>query len=107
MSNESGAGNAAAVSPRFPGQGYSSQGQSGAKARPEGVADAQQADIPVPPRDRYDRRGDGEGYAGGVLDAPVKACRPQGRQIRPADKAETRDEALWRSCGAHAPWKNP
>ena len=35
----------------------------------------------------YDRRGDGEGYAGGVLDAPVKACRPQGRQIRPAYKA--------------------
>ena len=54
-----------------------------------------------------DRRGDGEGYAGGVLDAPVKACRPQGRQIRPACKAETRDEAAWRSCGAHAPWKNP
>ena len=107
MSSENYVGIIMAENLRFPGQGSSSQGKSGAKARPEGVADAQQADIPVPPRDRYDRRGDGEGYAGGVLDAPVKACRPQGRQIRPADKAETRDEALWRSCGAHAPWKNP
>ena len=34
---------------RFPGEGSSSQGKSGAKARPKGVADAQQVDIPVPP----------------------------------------------------------
>ena len=66
--------------------------------RPEGVADAQQADIPVPPRDRYDRRGDGEGYAGGVLDAPVKACSrragksacAQGRDARRSRKAKLR-----------------
>ena len=31
-----------------------------------------------------DRRGDGGGQPGGVLDVPVKARRPQGRQIRPA-----------------------
>ena len=61
MSNESSARNTAAVSLRVPGQGQSSQGQSGAKARPQGVVDAQQVDIPVPLIDRYYRWGDGEG----------------------------------------------
>ena len=48
-----------------------------------------------------------KGTQAGFWTPPVKACRPQGRQIRPAHKAETRDEAARRSCGAHAPWKNP
>ena len=34
--------------PRFPGQGSSSLGKSGPKARPKGVVDGQQVDIPVP-----------------------------------------------------------
>ena len=51
------------------------QGQPGAKARPRGAADAQLADIPAPLPRRYDRRGDGEGQPGGVLDVPVKARR--------------------------------
>ena len=37
------------VCPRFPGEGSSSQGKSGPKARPKGVVDGQQVDIPVPP----------------------------------------------------------
>ena len=32
---------------RFPGQRESSQGESGAKARPKGVVDAQQVNIPA------------------------------------------------------------
>lgn len=32
---------------RFPGQGSSSQGESGPKTRPKGVADGHQVDIPV------------------------------------------------------------
>ena len=32
---------------RFPGEGSSSQGKSGPKTRPKGVADGQQVDIPV------------------------------------------------------------
>ena len=32
---------------RFPGEGSSSQGKSGPKARPQGVADGQQVEIPV------------------------------------------------------------
>ena len=37
--------------PRFPGEGSSSQGKSGPKARPEGVVDGQQVEIPVLPAD--------------------------------------------------------
>ena len=35
------------VNPRFPGQRESTQGESGAKARPKGVVDAQQVNIPA------------------------------------------------------------
>ena len=35
---------------RFPGEGSSSQGKPGAKARPQGVVDAQTVDIPLPPK---------------------------------------------------------
>ena len=34
---------------RVPGEGSSSQGKSGPKARPRGVVDGQQVYIPVPP----------------------------------------------------------
>ena len=85
MSSESRESNSSAVNPRFPGQGYSSQGQSGAKARPEGVAAAQQADIPAPRTRRYDRRGDGWGGRGGVLDVPVMERGPRTREIRSAE----------------------
>ena len=87
-SSESGARNPAAASPRFPGRCLSSQGQPGAKARPRGAADAQLADIPAPLPRRYDRRGDGEGQPGGVLDVPVKARRGVRMEIsapRPRD----------------------
>ena len=33
---------------RFPGEGSSAQGKSGPKARPEGVVDGQQVEIPAP-----------------------------------------------------------
>ena len=49
MSSERGVRNPSAESPRVPGEGFSSQGKSGAKARPKGVVDAQLVDIPVPP----------------------------------------------------------
>ena len=37
-----------AVSPRVPGEGSSSQGKSGPKVRPKGVADGKRVNIPVP-----------------------------------------------------------
>ena len=41
----------AAENLRVPGEGSSAQGKSGPKARPKGVADGQQVDIPVLPRE--------------------------------------------------------
>ena len=35
---------------RFPEEGSSAQGKSGAKARPKGVVDAQTVEIPLPPK---------------------------------------------------------
>ena len=45
---------------RFPGEGSSAQGKSGPKARPKGVVDGQQVEIPVLPllvKERWGRRG--------------------------------------------------
>ena len=38
-----------AVSLRFPGEGHSAQGESAPKARPKGVVDGKQVNIPAPP----------------------------------------------------------
>ena len=38
-------------SPRVPEEGSSALGKSGPNARPKGVVDGKQADIPAPPRD--------------------------------------------------------
>ena len=46
MSSENYVGIIMAENLRFPGQGSSSQGKSGAKARPRGVVDAHTVDIP-------------------------------------------------------------
>ena len=51
ISSESGARNSAVESLRIPGEGSSAQGKSGPKARPKGVADGQQVEIPVLPRE--------------------------------------------------------
>ena len=51
ISSESGARNSAVESLRVPGEGSSTQGKSGPKARPKGVADGQQVEIPVLPRE--------------------------------------------------------
>ena len=43
-----------AESPRFPAQRSSAQGESAPKARPKGVVDGKQVNIPVPPHSRLD-----------------------------------------------------
>ena len=48
--------------------------------------------FPYRPR-RVDPSGDGEGQARGVLDAPVKACRPPGREVHPARGRDARRSA--------------
>ena len=52
MSNERQVRILSAARLRFPGAGSSAQGKSGPKARPRGVVDGQQVEIPVP---RYNR----------------------------------------------------
>ena len=49
MSSENYVGIIMAENLRFPGEGSSAQGKSGAKLRPKGVGDAQTVDIPLPP----------------------------------------------------------
>ena len=56
---------------------------------------------------RYDRRGDGEGQPGGVLDVPVKARRGQGMEISPARAPRRETKPSRRSRSSHAPEKNP
>ena len=48
ISSESKARNFAAESPRFPGEGQSTQGKSGPKPRTKVVGDGQLVEIPVP-----------------------------------------------------------
>ena len=55
----------------------------------------------------YDRRGDGEGQPGGVLDVPVKARRGQGMEISPARTPRRETKPIRRSRSSHAPEKNP
>ena len=50
MSSETCARNAGVESPRFPGEGSSTQGKSGPKPRTRVVGDGQQVEIPAPPR---------------------------------------------------------
>ena len=51
ISSEREARNLSVESLRFPGEGSSTQGKSGPKARPKGVADGQQVDNPVLPKE--------------------------------------------------------
>ena len=52
ISSESEARNLTVESLRIPGEGSSTQGKSGPKARPKGVVDGQQVDNPVLPREK-------------------------------------------------------
>ena len=58
MSSESVARIHTVESLRFPGEGLSSQGKSGTKVRPKGVADDKRVDIPVPPTHAKERCND-------------------------------------------------
>ena len=49
MSSETRARNTGVESPRIPGEGSSTQGESGPKPRTKVVGDGQQVEIPAPP----------------------------------------------------------
>ena len=73
MSSERGVRISSAENPRVPGRGKSSQGKSGAKARPRGVVDAQLVDIPVP---LYARQFQSEIAKGMFRGLPLKRTDP-------------------------------
>ena len=93
MSSESGVRIPAAVNPRFPGRGSSPRGQSGAKARPGGVADAQRADIPAPPRPGLTDGVTEEGGRTGFWTSPRWRVGRQGGKS-PCHVPEAPDEAF-------------
>ena len=75
MSNEKEVRILFAGSPRFPGEGSSSQGKPGPKPRSRDVGDGQSVEIPMPP---YSRLKDGvtqEGRLSARLEECVQACR--------------------------------
>ena len=76
MSSESEVRNRAVECPRFPGEGSSTQGKSGPKARAKAVADGQSVEIPIPPNP-FERSSDteGEAYRGhGIPRVSYESC---------------------------------
>ena len=80
MSSESVARNYAVESPRFPGEGSSTQGKSGAKLRTVVVGDAQQVHIPALPRNDAVTQKDNPS---GVMVNSVQATRLAVSEVRP------------------------
>ena len=72
ISSESEARNFAVESPRFPGEGSSTQGKSGPKPRTEVVGDGQQVHIPALPRNEAVTQKDSLSR---VMVNPVQASR--------------------------------
>lgn len=81
--------------PRSPGEGSSSLGESGPKARPRGVADGRLAEIPVP---HAVRRSDGDVRLYRVTEYPGQA-RQAGRSEMRARIAESARHT--ESCGKY------
>ena len=79
MSSESEARNFAVESPRFPGEGSSTQGKSGPKPRTEVVGDGQQVYIPALPKNEAVTQKDS---LSGVMVNPVQALRLGRSEVR-------------------------
>ena len=104
-SSETGVGIPRAESPRFPGEGSSTQGQPGPKPRARAVGEGRQADIPAPRATATDRRGDGPCEAGPGSGRPGPAT-PGRREGSPsADTPGPAGEAIGRSRPRGGPRK--
>ena len=79
MSNEMQARNLHVESPRFPGEGSSTQGKSGPKPRTEVVGDGQQVYIPALPRNEAVTQKDS---LSGVMVNSVQASRLERSEVR-------------------------
>ena len=121
ISSDKGSENLPAVSLRFPEEGSSAQGQSGANARPKGVADAHPVNIPELPTFRYHDGGTQEagrahdwtcgfrhvgGSSGQIrrVTFPEVPCRgfsdPQSRRRHAAEKA-SKEKSKPRTANRH------
>ena len=79
MSSEIYARNIYVESPRFPGEGSSTQGKSGPKPRTEVVGDGQQVEIPALPRNEAMTQEDSSSR---VMVNPVQASRLVCSEVR-------------------------
>ncbi len=75
MSNEREVRILFAGSPRFPGEGSSTQGKPGPKPRPRGVGDGQSVEIPMPPYSRLKEGVTQEGRPSARMEECVQAFR--------------------------------
>ena len=103
-SSEAGEGIPGAGCPRSPGEGSSSQGQSGPKARPKGVADQDGRQTFLHRAAAPRRRGDARDGSGRVLEAPVPRP-PGGRGEARAHGPGAGGEATKRTRPRSAPGK--
>ena len=67
---------------RFPGEGLSSQGKSGPKARPKGVVDGQLVDIPVPLKGRLNEVMTQKDSCSTLMDRRGQIMRLVGSEVR-------------------------
>ena len=82
ISSESGVRIPAVECLRFPGEGLSSQGKSGPKARPKGVADGQLVDIPVPLKGRLNEVMTQKDSCTALMDKCGQIMRLAGSEVR-------------------------
>ena len=87
--------------PRFPGEGSSAQGKSGPKARPEGVVDGQQVEIPAPTVSALMKRGHRRISKAGSRKSRRKAGRQVCSEVRIPIRRADAEAIRRRSCRFH------
>ena len=87
---------------RFPGEGSSAQGKSGPKARPEGVVDGEQVEIPAPTASALMKRGHRRTGKAGSRKSRCKASRQGCSKVRIPIRRADAEASNRRSCRFHA-----
>ena len=87
---------------RFPGEGSSAQGKSGPKARPEGVVDGEQVEIPAPTVSALMKRGHRRTGKAGSRKSRCKASRQGCSKVRIPIRRADAEASNRRSCRFHA-----
>jgi hypothetical protein len=96
----------AAASRRFPGEGSSTQGESGPKPRPRGVGDGEPVEIPVPQLTGWSEAGTQGDRRSGRMEMPVQASEGvRGEGHRTAARGAMAREVEYRSGRIPLPGK--